>query len=224
LINNNCDATEVANSDKADSGSLWIATNSTVLVTCDDGYSGSGNVTCQPSGNLTTLPNCTVVACPALSAVANSDLTNDVTLVTDETQLVTCNNGYATSGDDTSFTVTCEGSGPGASSLSGATNSCNAVACPALAAVNNSDLSNETTLYTTDTVTVTCNDGYATSGDNTSFTVSCDASGAGESSLSGATNSSCEGKYVVPCVTWLCVLRRRMCLIAYSQGSIHLHL
>ena len=58
LVANACTATEVANSDKAADDSITGTTGQVVVVTCDAGYNGSGNATCQKDG-VFTMVTCT---------------------------------------------------------------------------------------------------------------------------------------------------------------------
>ena len=46
-----CSPTQVPNSNTASTGSITGVTGSSVQVTCLDGYSGGGTVTCQSSGS-----------------------------------------------------------------------------------------------------------------------------------------------------------------------------
>ena len=52
---NACAPTEVANSDKADTGAIVGNTGDAVTVTCDNGYSGSGDSTCGTDGIFSTI-------------------------------------------------------------------------------------------------------------------------------------------------------------------------
>jgi hypothetical protein len=47
---NICPTTEVANSDKAATGSIMGVTGDVVGVTCDAGFSGGGTATCETDG------------------------------------------------------------------------------------------------------------------------------------------------------------------------------
>ena len=50
-----CAPTEVEFSNFADAGSITGATTDVVSVECNQGYSGSGNATCQADGTFTTV-------------------------------------------------------------------------------------------------------------------------------------------------------------------------
>ena len=52
-----CANAEVANSDKAAVGSISGSPGEVIYVTCDDGYSGSGNATCESDAQF-SLPMC----------------------------------------------------------------------------------------------------------------------------------------------------------------------
>lgn len=55
---NSCAPAEVANSDKATSGSITGTTGESVLVACDAGYGGGGVAVCHTNGTF-TVPQCT---------------------------------------------------------------------------------------------------------------------------------------------------------------------
>ena len=61
----------VANSDKADAGSITGTTAATVIVACNAGYSGTSATVCQPSGLFSSVPSC--VKC--VSGKYNDDTT-----------------------------------------------------------------------------------------------------------------------------------------------------
>ena len=63
-----CTKTAVPNSDMSDAESITGTTGQDVAVDCDDGYSGSGNVTCQADGTFTAL-TCTGNNCCFVNVV-----------------------------------------------------------------------------------------------------------------------------------------------------------
>ena len=52
---NPCTATQVANSDKSGTDAITGVTGDAVTVTCNAGYSGSGDATCQALGTFSTI-------------------------------------------------------------------------------------------------------------------------------------------------------------------------
>jgi len=137
-----CSALTVAHSDTNSISGLTLATH---LVTCDDGYiSPSGTtfvvacVQAAPGVSIwSNVNSCSVVSCPALT-VENSDSYFFAGNTLDSHE-VTCDYGFI-SNAGSSFTVTCMGSGPGASDWSGV-QSCDAVPCPFLTIVNSDTIS-----------------------------------------------------------------------------------
>ena len=69
-----------------------------------------------------------------------------------------------------------------------------AVSCPGVTVANSDYASSAATGNTTDTVLVSCDHGYATSGGDTEFNISCTGSGVGVSSFAGV--ESCEGETI----------------------------
>ena len=123
-----CGDLTVNNSDTSLSCGSFFETR---LVSCNDGYSSSeGNtftVLCIEA-SWDNVHTCDAVACPALT-VANSG-SSEVTVSTDATTTVTCDDGY-TSSSGATFTATCTGTAPGESEWLNVL-SCDSVACPAL--------------------------------------------------------------------------------------------
>jgi len=170
-----CSALTVAHSDTNSISGLTLATH---LVTCDDGYiSPSGTtfvvacVQAAPGVSIwSNVNSCSVVSCPALT-VENSDSYFFAGNTLDSHE-VTCDYGFI-SNAGSSFTVTCMGSGPGASDWSGV-QSCDAVPCPFLTIVNSDTIS--VSGFTLDTHVVSCDSGYTSSAGIT-FTSTCGATG-----------------------------------------------
>jgi len=115
------------------------------------------------------------VACSSLT-VAYSD-TNSVSGSTQDTHVVTCDDGYS-SRTGNSFTLTCVAMGPGSSEWSNLL-TCDPVACSALT-IANSDTTSVLGVSST-THLVSCDDGYSSNAGN-SFSVSCIGSGPGVAS------------------------------------------
>ena len=71
-VPNDCTPTEVANSDKATTGSIFGMTGQSLIVSCNAGYSNSGGpiATCSSSGTFNTI-TCSAVNCPANSVGTN---------------------------------------------------------------------------------------------------------------------------------------------------------
>jgi len=100
----------VANSNKSGSGSITGVTGTSVAVTCDAGYSGSGNAVCGTNGSFSTV-SCSVNSCSA-TQVANSNkkATGSITGTTGASVTVTCDAGFngggaVTCGTDGVFTT-----------------------------------------------------------------------------------------------------------------------
>ncbi len=162
---NPCTSTQVANSNKAAAGSISGTTGQSVEVTCDAGYSGSGTATCSTSGTFNSL-TCLVVACPSLT-VGNSD-TSSFLGSTGDSKLVSCNNGYTSSGGN-AYTAICSGTAPGVSAWSNV-RLCDAVTCSTLTVANSN--TNSFAGSTGTSRVVTCSNGYSSSG-GSSFTSTC---------------------------------------------------
>ena len=109
-----CTATQVTNSDKAETGSIAGTTGHTVTVTCSSGYSVSGTATatatatCSSGTSRTfTTVTCTANTCTAGSVVnSNYEGSESITGTTGQTREVKCNDGYSGGG-----TATCRTSG-----------------------------------------------------------------------------------------------------------------
>jgi len=101
-----CNPTQVFKSNFAVAGSISGATGTSVAVVCEEGYTGSGSVTCQPSGEFTALV-CAAAECQAAEVADSSHATpGSITGVTGDSVAVTCDDGYTGSGD-----VTCQTDG-----------------------------------------------------------------------------------------------------------------
>ena len=73
---NSCTPTQVANSDKSDTGIITGTTGQTVSVVCDTYFEGDGDAICQASGTFTT-PSCTA-SNPPNGAVVTTQITSNV--------------------------------------------------------------------------------------------------------------------------------------------------
>ena len=166
-----CAVTQVANSNKATTGSITGTTGSTTTVTCSTGYAGTATytATCGTSGTFNAI-TCAAEAC-AVTQVANSNkaTTGSITGTTEQTVAVTCDVGYTGSG-----TATC-GTGGTFNTIT-----CAAEACTVTQVANSNKATTGSITGTTgQTVTVACNDGYsgggtATCGTNSQFnTLTC---------------------------------------------------
>jgi len=130
-------------------------------VTCDAGYSGSGDATCGTDGIFSAI-SCVAGGCTP-TEVANSDyaVLSSINGAQDESVLVTCASGYSGGG-----TVTCD---------EGLFNNviCSALSCIATEVANSDHAATQSiTGVTEDVVTVTCLPGYTGGGDT-----SCGSSG-----------------------------------------------
>ena len=109
---------EVANSDKAATGSMTGATGDTVTVVCNVGYGPGGAATCETTGF--SAVTCAANTCAA-TEVANSDkaATGSITGMTGEEVDVACNPGYSESSLWTISAGDCGGNdaSPGGSNL-----------------------------------------------------------------------------------------------------------
>ena len=68
----NCPATQVNNSDKAAINSLTGGINTSVLVTCDPGWFGTGATVCGKELQWKPIRNCSAKSCTS-TQIANSD-------------------------------------------------------------------------------------------------------------------------------------------------------
>jgi len=131
----------------------------TMEITCDDGYKKIGtSATCSPDGPnkaaWKNVPKCEAVSCPA-KKIPNSDKEDVITGKVGEAVLVKCN------GASDSFAITCTAVGPETAFWSGFV-SCQetpADMCPALT-VDNGKASSNSASRETQTVEITCDDGY----------------------------------------------------------------
>ena len=98
---NRCTSTQVANSDKSDTGDISGVVGDSVEVNCEQGFSGSGTVTCTIDEVFTSL-TCTPNACSdARFQNSNRDVSNPLVGVTGDTIQVVCNHGYKGGGIST---------------------------------------------------------------------------------------------------------------------------
>merc|ERR1711865_324196 len=166
---NSCAATEVANSDKAGTGAINGDTGDTIIVTCETGYAGTSTftATCGTSGSFNAI-TCAAQTCSSAN-VANSDKASagDISGNTGTTVTVECIPGYtgagagfptATCGTDGNFnTLTCTANSCAATEVANSNKA-------ATGAINGD---------TGDTITVTCETGYA---GTSTFTATCGTS------------------------------------------------
>lgn len=108
-----CEATQVANSDFFESGSIQGISGESVFVTCINGYSGSGSATCSSSGVFNTI-TCSPNPCNPTQVInSNRASTGSISGNFGESVSFTCNSGYSGSGSTTCgvngefSTVTC---------------------------------------------------------------------------------------------------------------------
>ena len=122
-----CTASKVDNSDHSGVGSITGATGSVVSVSCNDGYEGGGDWTCQANGDWSKADGadtCAAIECTSTEA-ANSDhaTAGSISGSTGDTVTVTCADGYNGGGDwrcgtDGTFTgATCYNCGPDQTAL-----------------------------------------------------------------------------------------------------------
>ena len=139
-------------------------TGQTVVVTCNNGYTGGGTSTCGTNGEFNTL-TCSPKTCTPSGNVANSNkaTAGSITGTTGEIVTVECDRGY-----DGGGTATC-----GTDGLFN-TLTCAANACTASGNVANSDKAADGSITGTtgEIVTVTCDAGYSGGG-----TATCSTSG-----------------------------------------------
>jgi len=147
-----CSSTQVANSDKAAQNSISGFIGSSVMVTCNAGYFGSGMVTCASSGAF-SIRTCVANSC-ASTQIANSNRAAIGSIMGSTGQSVTvfCDSGYSGSAS-----VTCLSSGYFSSLV------CSANSCDHAGGIANSDKTAADSISgnTGDSVLVTCNDGYS---------------------------------------------------------------
>ena len=98
-----CVSTEVKNSDRSSLGSIQGATDDIVTITCDEGYSGGGDVQCMPNGEFTTV-TCDPNPCTS-TQVQHSDraATGSVVGSTGDTVTIICDYGYCVKGNGCLF-------------------------------------------------------------------------------------------------------------------------
>ncbi|XP_078589324.1 complement receptor type 2-like [Branchiostoma floridae x Branchiostoma japonicum] len=125
-----------------------------VRFTCDTGYqlNGASSTTCQSDQTWSaTVPTCTVVQCPLLSAPVNGALTPAGLTSYQDRVTFSCIPGYVLSA---AAVVTCQANGAWSH-----VPTCSPVQCPILSAPDNGSLSTGATSYQI-VVTFTCNLGY----------------------------------------------------------------
>ncbi|XP_078578152.1 P-selectin-like [Branchiostoma floridae x Branchiostoma japonicum] len=143
----------------------------TIAFTCNAGYqlTGTSPLTCQADGTWSnTVPTCTRIQCPVLSAPTNGIRTpaTGANLYQD-TITFTCNNGYVRVGD---FDTRCQANGQWSNPVP----TCTPRQCPALTPPANGALSSAGPYFNPNQVTVTCNSGYQRNGVSP---VTCQADG-----------------------------------------------
>merc|ERR1712166_637915 len=99
-------AITVPNSSNGNLSSGVFGTTAPVDVMCSSGYTGGGNVTCESTGNYTSV-SCTAKVCVAITVPnsSNGNLSSGVFGTTFPVD-VTCSSGYTGGGN-----VTCESTG-----------------------------------------------------------------------------------------------------------------
>ena len=135
-----------------------------VKVVCDDGYEIDGYdvLYCDAHGmwNSTTQPTCDPVQCPTLPNVTNGYFDQNGTIHTFGDQiLLICDPGYEILGN---AVISCNASGEWNTSLP----SCQRIDCPLLPHIPHASVSSNASLYG-DVVTVTCDQCYSLTGNDT---------------------------------------------------------
>jgi len=150
-----CAPTQVANSDKSDTGSITGSTTQSVTVKCNTGYDGGGNAYCKPSGVFTSVV-CGAQICNPMS-VTNSDRDDLNPVIGSVTQqvVVTCNAGYTGGG-----IATCQSTLTFSAVAACLPNSCT----PTQVANSDKSVAASVRGSTGQSVTVTCDTGFATGG------------------------------------------------------------
>ena len=94
-----CAATIAHSTNGGGTGTITGNINAVVAVECQDGYDGSSDSTCLPTGEFTSVV-CTVKSCMATEVPNSQDHTNARSLAgfTGDVVLVDCNDGYAGGG------------------------------------------------------------------------------------------------------------------------------
>jgi len=145
-----CEATQVANSDFFESGSIRGSTGEEVFVTCINGYSGSGSATCSSSGVFNTI-TCSPNQCQD-AFIANA-FNGNLVGTTGMQIFVDCLDGYVGGG-----TATCSTSGTWRTNSGSDVETglaCNELSCGPLT-IENSNVT-DITGVTDDVVVGTCN-------------------------------------------------------------------
>ena len=172
---NYCAESQVEFSDHSSAGSLAGSTSDVIVVACIRGYSNEGSettdYTCMPDGAFSGAP-CTPSECTATAVeFSNRDADGSIQGVTGGIVIVSCNAGYVGGGQ-----FRCTAGGVFQGTL------CNATACaPTQVAFSDYAVAEAITGVTGTVVAVTCDAGYAGSGqtscgsDGQFTTISCDA-------------------------------------------------
>jgi hypothetical protein len=166
-----CGAAPAANANGTVSGS-GTTYNSTRTYSCNAGYMGGGNLTCESDGDWSaaTAPACTLIsAYCSTTAPVNGSVTGGNTLGSVATY--SCGTGYMIASGNAMRT--CNANGP-SGTLSGTQPTCGPVSCGAAPDGNFSTATATSTVYE-GLATYTCNSGYVVSGGNTTRT--CTAAG-----------------------------------------------
>lgn len=167
-----------------------LVTAQSATVVCDPGYHSSNGDGCEfeavctaaagPTShflldNGSPLPTCIATPCDVLT-IDHSNVINRVGLVTFDSVLVTCDDGYQSSATGAfEFTRTCAAAGCGANLWTGdhQNEECVPRVCPPLYVPNTDFSGGHTGFITGNSVQVTCADGYETSAGSCAYTASC---------------------------------------------------
>ena len=161
-IPNACSSTQVPNSEESEPNSIAGVTGQNVEVKCLPGYSGGGNVTCQPDGQFTTV-SCDAITCS--QNVSNLAFGSSISSVFGEDEAtVNCMEGYTAS----SARATCGANGNFTEGII----SCDAITC-SQSVSNLASGSSISSVFAESGATVTCAAGYTAS----SATATCRADG-----------------------------------------------
>ena len=157
---NTCTSTQVANSDKAVADSIQGVTGAVVTVSCDEGYSGGGDISCQTDGTFQST-TCEANSCDPyqVSHSLSYKETGSIVGETGDTYNVYCDEGYAGGG-----IIECRTNGFFTSA------SCEPESCGDTSVENSLSYSQPNSIQgvTGESVTVTCAQGYEGGG-----TISC---------------------------------------------------
>ena len=153
-------------------GVYALSTVSLATLTCNTGYCGGGNLTCQANNTWTAAPTCSLNSCPALSAPAFGSVSSTSTGLYGDVRNYTCQAGYTLNG---TASVTCQAGCP-SGAWSAPAPVCQIVSCASLspASVPFGSYSQLTGVFNT-SVAVSCNTGYCISAGGSSLV--CQSSG-----------------------------------------------